>query len=128
MESKTPTDVKNTTFNIQTEEHPLRNLESSMSKSFNSLAKKMVANRPEVEHLKSHFELSSLKTNPPQPILSMAERYKIAWKLVYKKLDGFRRKEIDSSLKNGTFGESERDMNFVKLVASEAETNLQLEA
>lgn len=56
------------------------------------------------------------------------ERYKKAWTICYNKLSDFRKKEIDLERKNGTLGDKDRDKDFVRQVASLAESDDPLEA
>jgi hypothetical protein len=57
----------------------------------------------------------------------MGERYKRAWTKTYDKQQEWRRKEIDNSQKNGTFGVKDWDDDFVQQVVSLAESNDPLE-
>jgi hypothetical protein len=108
--------------NIQTTENPLKNLESMMSKSYNTLIKSKVLNKI----------LKKLEKENPQEIknsatLSVSERYKISWQIIFKQQSHLRQKEIDESIKSDTFGSSERDKNFVRQVVSLAESNSPIE-
>jgi hypothetical protein len=60
--------------------------------------------------------------------LSMSERYKKSWEIVYKKQPEWRRKEIDIQLKSGKLSDKECDKDFIQQVASLAEDGTPLEA
>ncbi len=60
--------------------------------------------------------------------MTMAERYKAAWKIIYQKQELWRQKEIDNSQKNGTFGNRDWDTDFVQQVAALAESDNPLAA
>lgn len=106
--------------NLQTVDHPLRNLESAMCRRANILSK---------SNLKGLVnKLESLQNKPLNKELSPKERYELAWKVSYQKLPKYRKIEIDESLKCGKFGECERDKDFIRLVASLAESDSALEA
>jgi hypothetical protein len=55
--------------------------------------------------------------------LSMGERYKRAWTKTYDKQQEWRKKEIDNSKKDGTFGIKDWDDDFVKQVVELAESD-----
>jgi hypothetical protein len=105
--------------NLQTVDHPLRNLESAMSRRANILSKsnlKGLVNR-----------LEALQNKPLNKELSPKERYELAWKISYQRLPEYRQKEIDESLKCGKFGECERDNDFIRQITSLAESDSALE-
>ncbi len=54
--------------------------------------------------------------------MTMAEKYKNAWDVVYGKQTEFRRNEIDRAVKDGTFGVKSWDKDFILQIASFAES------
>ena len=62
-----------------------------------------------------------------QPITDMATRYKLAWKKTYGKQQGWRQKEIDTTLKSGRLSDRDWDNDFVQQVVSLAESDDPLE-
>lgn len=114
--------------NLQTIDNPLRNLETMMSRA----SKKIAENKPSIkklrEALKQHAEKQEIKNNTPKPELSLKQRYEVAYNKCYNKLSDLRKKEIDSAKISGIFGDSQRDKEFIRQVASLAESTVLLEA
>ena len=53
--------------------------------------------------------------------VTLAEKYKIAWKKVYFSLPDWRKKEIDKQMESGKLSDREWDTDFAQRVASLAE-------
>lgn len=68
-------------------------------------------------------ELKKIEDIKPVVETTMAELYKKAWDVVYKKQQGWRQKEIDTSLKSGRLSDREWDDDFVREVISLAESD-----
>lgn len=111
--------------NIQTTEHPLKNLESLMA----SLSKQLAVNKPSIKNLRSAIKkveqekpVQKAKVVEKKP-LTMQERYELSWKICYNKLNELRKKEVDSEQKSGTLGSKDRDKEFISQVAKLAESD-----
>lgn len=65
--------------------------------------------------------LPKVKTEAKSVVLTMADRYRKAWDIVYNNQQQWRKKEIDVSKSNGTFGTTRWDDDFVRQVTALAE-------
>lgn len=117
FENESIPNVINTTTTIPSS---LELLESLTDRESRDLAK----DKPSIAKLKKALE--NLTQEPliiKKTVLSLKERYELAWKTVYNKLPSWRQKEIDNTRGSDTFGNRQQDKDFIQQVASIAESD-----
>lgn len=114
----------------QNEDLPSQNFKSPEDVTeFESLmAKASKLPKKDAEKLKKAMakaakSLKKLESLNPIVETPMAELYKKAWDVVYKKQQTWRQKEIDTTLKSGRLSDKEWDDDFVREVISLAESD-----
>ena len=98
--------------------------ESKMSK----LSKTKSIPKKDAEKIKKALDKLSKSVNKLTDIAPVIEKtsanlYRNAWGVVYGKLDRWRQKEIDTTLKSGKLSDRDWDDDFVKRVIELAESN-----
>lgn len=107
---------------MENENKPFYNLDDN----FKELQKenfKSVVGPPKKKPLPTTIEV--IKTTK-SATLTIADRYKKAWEIVYKELPEWRQKEIDNQMKSGKLSDKQWDTDFVQQVTALADSDAPL--